>query len=222
MRRTSVALFVALASLSVLKLQHESRLSLNDTVRSRAPDVAFSNPWEATDPVRLVHVLEHTAGFDDVLLCEYASNDPTPLTLAEGLALHPASRTSRWRPGTRVSYSNSGPAVAAYVVEKVSGMRFEDYVTEQWFRPCSARRRPSWRPAGGCSVATTLRFRREGGAQCQSARFDLRVADALLGEDVNRDRQVEGVFVLLHAHPAWSQERAVRRLPRCGDCLRVR
>ena len=123
------------ASLSVLKLQQEGRLSLNDTVRSRAPEVAFSNPWEATDPVRLVHVLEHTAGFDDLALCEYASNDPTPLTLAAGLAFHPASRTSRWRPGTRVSYSNSGPAVAAYVVEKVAGMRFEDYVADQWFRP---------------------------------------------------------------------------------------
>jgi CubicO group peptidase (beta-lactamase class C family) len=122
-------------ALSVLKLQQEGRLSLNDTVRSRAPDVAFSNPWEATDPVRLVHVLEHTAGFDDLALCEYANNDPKPLTLAEGLAFHPASRTSRWRPGTRVSYSNSGPAVAAYVVEKVSGKRFEDYVAEQWFRP---------------------------------------------------------------------------------------
>ncbi len=125
----------AFVSLSVLKLQQEGRLSLDDTVRSKAPDVAFTNPWEATDPVRVVHLLEHTAGLDDLALCEYANNDPKPLSLAEGLAFHPASRIVRWRPGTRWSYSNSGPAVAAYVVEKVTGMRFEDYVAENWFRP---------------------------------------------------------------------------------------
>ena len=47
------------------------------------------------------------------------------------------SRISRWRPGTFFSYSycNSGPAFAAYVVQKVTGQRFEDYVQENFFQP---------------------------------------------------------------------------------------
>ena len=122
-------------SLSVLKLQDEGKLHLTDTVRSLAPEIAFQNPWESTDPVRLVHLLEHTAGFDDLHFCEYANNDPTPLTLRAGLDYHPHSRTSRWRPGTCMSYCNSGPAFAAYIVEKVTGRRFEDYVKENFFRP---------------------------------------------------------------------------------------
>ena len=123
------------AALAALKLQEEGKLKLTDTVRRWAPEVAFVNPWEATDPVRLVHLMEHTAGFDDIHLREYALNDPTPLALKDALAFGAPSRVSRWRPGTRMAYCNSGPAVLAAVIEKVSGKRFEDYVQEHFFDP---------------------------------------------------------------------------------------
>jgi hypothetical protein len=85
--------------------------------------------------VRIVNLLEHTSGWDDLALREYAYNPERELTLREGLAYYPKSRTSRWKPGTRFSYANSGPAAAAYVVEKVTGQRFEDYVEQNWFKP---------------------------------------------------------------------------------------
>src|SRR5262245_45315347 len=119
--------------LAVLKLTEEGRLDLDAPVKSLVPDVAFTNRWEATDPVRVVHLLEHTTGWDDVRPKAVAHDDPRPVTLAEGLALDPESRTSRWRPGTFYSYSNSGPAVAAAIVEKLTGKRFEDYVQESFF-----------------------------------------------------------------------------------------
>jgi CubicO group peptidase (beta-lactamase class C family) len=122
-------------SLSVLKLQEEGKLDLQDTVRSHAPDVAFNNPWESTDPVRIVHLLEHTTGWEDLSPREFANSDPKPLTLKEGLDYNRKSRTSRWRPGTLFSYCNSGPDVAAYIVEKVTGLRFEDYVRQNFFVP---------------------------------------------------------------------------------------
>ncbi|HEX6880683.1 MAG TPA: serine hydrolase, partial [Terriglobales bacterium] len=111
------------------------RLDLNAPVHSIAPEVQFQNPWEATDPVRVVHLLEHTTGWDDLRFKEYASSDPKPLTLEEGLNIDPVSRTSRWKPGTRFSYCNSGPAVAAFLVQKITGQRFEDYVKEKFFSP---------------------------------------------------------------------------------------
>ena len=64
-----------------------------------------------------------------------ASNDPTPIALKEALAYGAASRVCRWRPGTRMAYCNSGPAVLAAVIEKVSGQRFENYVEENFFKP---------------------------------------------------------------------------------------
>lgn len=123
------------AALSLLKLQQEGRLSLQDTLRSRAPDLQFNNPWEATDPVRLVHVLEHTAGWDDLALKDYAFDQAEKLTLKAGLEFNQQTLDSRWKPGSGYAYANAGPAAAAYAVEKITGQRFEDYVEQNWFRP---------------------------------------------------------------------------------------
>src|SRR5690554_2398426 len=125
-------MFVGIA---VLKLVEEGRVNLDDKLRDLAPDIAFENPWEETHPVRLVHLLEHTTGWDDMSLAEYAYAAPDSMSLKDGLDYRPASRKSRWIPGTRMAYCNTGPAVAAYIVEKITGQRFEDYVQKLVFDP---------------------------------------------------------------------------------------
>src|SRR5215831_9639219 len=124
--------FVAVAA---LQLQEAGKLKLTDTVRQWVPDVAFVNSWEPTDPVRLVHLLEHTSGFDDMHFREYALDDPKPMSLKDALAYGASSRVCRWPPGTRMSYCSSGPVLLAAVIEKASGERFEDYVQEHIFKP---------------------------------------------------------------------------------------
>jgi CubicO group peptidase (beta-lactamase class C family) len=125
----------AFASLSILKLANEGKLSLTDPVRKLAPEVWFENPWEATNPVLVVDLLEHTTGWDDMHLREYAKDAPESMGLKEAFDYDHNSRVSRWPPGTRTAYCNSGPAVAAYIVEKITGKRFEDYVQENFFDP---------------------------------------------------------------------------------------
>jgi CubicO group peptidase (beta-lactamase class C family) len=111
-------------------------LSLQDSVHKLAPEVWFENPWEASDPVRVVDLLEHTTGWDDIHLREFAKDAPG-IGLREALDYDHHSRISRWRPGTRMAYCNSGPAVAAYIVEKISGQHFIMVRSEH----CSP---PSW------------------------------------------------------------------------------
>lgn len=123
------------AALAVLKLEEEGRLSLDDTVREHAPNIEFENPWEDTHPVRIAHLLEHTTGWDDIHTTEYAYEAPDSMTLEEALAYHPHSRVSRWKPGTRHAYCNAGAAVAAYIVERITGERFEDYIARTFFAP---------------------------------------------------------------------------------------
>jgi CubicO group peptidase (beta-lactamase class C family) len=125
----------AFASLSILMLADQGKLSLDDPVHKLVPDVWFENQWEATDPIRVVNLLEHTTGWDDMHLREYAKQAPDSMTLRDGLDYDHHSRTSRWRPGTRMAYCNSGPPVAAYIVEKITGQRFEDFVEQNLFRP---------------------------------------------------------------------------------------
>ena len=136
----------AFASLSILKLADEGKLSLNDPVRKLVPDVEFQNRWEATDPVRVVNLLEHTTGWDDMHLREYAKN-ANGMDLRTALDYGKASRVSRWRPGTRMAYCNTGPAVAAYIVEKITGQRFEDYVEQNFFSPIGMKTATYFLPA---------------------------------------------------------------------------
>ena len=108
----------AFTSLSILAAGRPGQVSLDDPVHKLVPDVWFENRWESTDPIRIVNLLEHTTGWDDLHFREYAKQAPDYMSVREGLDYDHHSRTSRWRPGTRMAYCNSGPAVAAYVSRK--------------------------------------------------------------------------------------------------------
>lgn len=125
-------MYVALA---ILKLQEEGRLSLKDKIRDLIPEIEFVNPWEDKYPIRIENLLEHTSGWDEWHFAELGSDDPKPKTLKEALDFYPKSRISKFIPGTRSSYSNVGTSVAAYIVEKVSGLSFENYIDKYFFRP---------------------------------------------------------------------------------------
>lgn len=135
--------FVAMAA---LKLRREAKLDFNATIASLAPEIEFKNPWEATHPVQFVHLLEHTTGFDDIHLVEYANQDPRPNNLHQALTYHPDSRVSRWRPGTRAAYCNAGPAIAAFIIQKITGEVFEDYVEREFFTPIGMKTATFFKP----------------------------------------------------------------------------
>ena len=76
----------AFVALTAQALVREGRLSLNQPLAEALPGFYFANAWVSTDPVRIVHLLEHTSGFDDNSLRSYANSEPVPLALAAGLA----------------------------------------------------------------------------------------------------------------------------------------
>ena len=151
----------AFVALTALALEREGKHKLTDPLRQHLPTFYFDNPWEATDPVRLVNLLEHTSGFDDNSLMSYANNDPTPLSLAAGLALDSATRVSRRRPGTRFSYCNTGPAIVARLIEQIEGKPWEQIVQERWFTPMGMSTATYLRPDSAKVVAATL-YRADG------------------------------------------------------------
>lgn len=174
---SSSKMFVALAA---LKLVEEGKLNLNDKLSDLVPEIYFENPWEATNPIRVVHLLEHTTGWDDIGYPVYSRQDPT-IALEDAIAFHPSYRKSRWIPGTRYAYCNGGPAITAYIIQKITGKNFEDYVKTEFLTPlqmsstgftedaafkargvtlysADAKPQPYWhiimRPAGGMNAST--------------------------------------------------------------------
>ncbi|UHQ21185.1 beta-lactamase family protein [Lysobacter sp. 5GHs7-4] len=125
-----------LLATGVLRLVSEGRLRLDQPVAELLPGIAFDNPWAATDPPRLRHLLDHTAGLDDARFSQVFSLRPTPDTpLAQAFAGQRGRLPVRSRPGTRVSYSNSGYTLLGMIVETLSGERYERYLDRELLRP---------------------------------------------------------------------------------------
>ena len=124
-------MFVAIAALQLIE---QGKLQLDDRLIEVAPEIAFQNKWRTTHPIQIKHLLEHTTGFDDIHLVEYATQGDG-WTSKEGLDFHTDSRYARWQPGLFSSYCNSGPAIVAYIIEKITGQTFEEYAATNIFQP---------------------------------------------------------------------------------------
>jgi len=125
--------FVALA---LLKLEEEGKINLQARVQDIAPEVPIKNEWVATSPVRVVNLLEHTAGFDDMSPTEvYNTTGRADIPLLQVFQAHPAQQNPRWPPGTRFSYSNPGFGLAGYLIEKTSGQLFDAYIKQTILAP---------------------------------------------------------------------------------------
>ncbi|SMB98406.1 beta-lactamase [Hymenobacter roseosalivarius DSM 11622] len=122
-------------AVGLLQLVEQGKLSLNDELRKITPEVPIDNPWEATDPVRVVHVLEHTAGFDDMHFNHVYNTTPTDPRGAAVVQIFREELRCRWRPGERMSYSNPGYLVAGYLLEKLSGEPYEHSLAKNVLRP---------------------------------------------------------------------------------------
>ena len=121
---------------ALVQLYLDSEVELDAPIAEIAPELEIDNAWEPAQPVRVIHLLQHTAGFDDMHFNEiYSSPDAPELPLESALRINRRSRVVRWQPGTRMSYSNPGYAVAGYLIEKITGEKFEDRIASRIFKP---------------------------------------------------------------------------------------
>src|SRR5271168_4785399 len=125
--------FVALA---LLKLQEEGKINLEARLQDVAPEIPVKNRWESANPVRIVNLLEHTAGFDDMQASEvYNFKDPYDFPMLEVFKRFQEPQDVRWPPSTRMSYSNPGFGIAGYLIEKTTGKPYDQYIRETILRP---------------------------------------------------------------------------------------
>lgn len=124
-----------LMATAVLRLVSQGRLALDTPVAQVLPAPMLDNPWHASDPVRVRHLLDHTAGLDDARLSQVFSLRPgADAPLIDAFAGRDALEV-RSRPGSRHSYSNTGYTLLGMVIEAVTGARYEAYVDAHLLRP---------------------------------------------------------------------------------------
>ncbi|MDK1311304.1 serine hydrolase domain-containing protein [Pseudoalteromonas ardens] len=124
-------------SLGVLRLISQGKLTLETPVQPLLPNLHFNNPWETRAPVRVKHLLTHTAGLDNIRMWQFLSTTPTPVTpLAQAFPTeNKALLKIRTEPGTQYSYSNMGYTLLGMVIEAVTDQRYEAYLDQHLLIP---------------------------------------------------------------------------------------
>jgi CubicO group peptidase (beta-lactamase class C family) len=114
---------------AVMQLFEQGKLDLdrdvNDYLDFKIPD-AFGKP------ITLKNIMTHTPGFEEQIKDLFKVGGDPP-NLGEYLKTHIPGRI--YPPGTVPAYSNYATAVAGYIVERVSGRPFNQYIEENVFKP---------------------------------------------------------------------------------------
>lgn len=142
-RAASVAKTVT--AVAVMQLVERGLLSLDARLAELAPEVGFENRWESTHPIRVAHLLEHTAGFDESHFNEQWDDHAEPRTMRQLVEINPAARRARWPPGTMMSYSNEDYLVVGYLIEKLTGRPYDAVVRDGVFVPLHMDGARFWR-----------------------------------------------------------------------------
>ena len=115
---------------AVMQLVEQGKLNLDADVNDYL-DVQV--PHTFGRPVTVRNLMTHTPGFEEVikdLAVDRASDLPS---LAGFVAAHEPNEI--YAPGTIPAYSNYGADLAGYIVQRVSGLPFGEYIQQNIFRP---------------------------------------------------------------------------------------
>jgi CubicO group peptidase (beta-lactamase class C family) len=115
---------------AVMQLWERGELDLDADVNGY---LDFEIPATFPEPITLTHLLTHSAGFEERLKGLFADGIEDLAPYGEVMANNIPARV--WPPGEVAAYSNYGAGLAGYIVERVSGVPFQQYVEEHIYAP---------------------------------------------------------------------------------------
>jgi CubicO group peptidase (beta-lactamase class C family) len=115
---------------SILLLEERGKLKTDDLVKKYMPDAPAA--W---DKITIYNLLTHTSGIPSFTgFADYRSTEATP-TDPEKLVARFRDKPLEFQPGEKWKYSNSGYVLLGYLIEKISGQKYRDFVQENIFKP---------------------------------------------------------------------------------------
>ncbi len=123
---------------AIVLLEKEGLLSFDDPLSKFLPD--FPN----SDKIKISQLLTHSSGVPDFYaLPEYEELKTKPLAISDWIGLL-KTKPLDFEPGKQSAYSNSGYALLALVIEKVSGKSYEDFLRERILKPLKMSNTGTW------------------------------------------------------------------------------
>lgn len=114
----------------ILLLEERGKLKVDDPVKKYMPDAPAA--W---DKITIFHLLTHTSGIPSFTgFPDYSSTEAVKTT-PEKLVERFRDKPLEFQPGEKWNYSNSGYVLLGYLIEKISGQKYSDFVQQNIFDP---------------------------------------------------------------------------------------
>ena len=117
--------------ISVMQLYEEGKIDLKADIQNYLPEGFLTN-LRFDEPMTMIDLMNHQAGFQDTYFIQTANR-------SELTSLEEALRTRQpkqvYVPREHTAYSNWGAALAAYIVQRISGTDYVSYVHEHILEP---------------------------------------------------------------------------------------
>jgi CubicO group peptidase (beta-lactamase class C family) len=114
---------------AVMQLVEQRKINLDADINTY---LDFKIPDKFGAPITMRNLMTHTAGFEEAIKDLLIRGDTGP-PLREYLVTHMPARV--YASGTTPAYSNYGATLAGYIVQRLSGVPFDDYVEQHIFTP---------------------------------------------------------------------------------------
>lgn len=115
---------------AVMQLAEQGKLDLDADINTY---LDFRIPDTYPQPVTLKHLMTHTSGFENRLLDSVTADVKEIIPAREWLVAHMHARVRP--PGAAAGYSNFNAMLAGYIVARVSGQPYDQYIQEHIFDP---------------------------------------------------------------------------------------
>ena len=115
---------------AVMQLVEQGKLDLNADINTY---LDFSIPDSYPQPITLSHLMTHTSGFEDIHADMVKLDEENLAPPREWLVSHIPARVRP--PGEIAAYSNYNAALAGYIVARMSGRSYSEYLQEHILSP---------------------------------------------------------------------------------------
>ncbi len=115
---------------AVMQQVEQGKLDLDRDVNEY---LDFKVPAKFDKPITLRNIMTHTSGFSETAKDMWVSNPKKLTSLRTYLINHMPARI--FPPGTTPAYSNYATTLAGYIVQRVSGQDFDQYIADHIFKP---------------------------------------------------------------------------------------
>jgi CubicO group peptidase (beta-lactamase class C family) len=123
-------------ALGILRLVSMGKLNLHDKVSDVLPELAIKNKWEATSPLLIRHLIDHTSGLEDIRIWQMLSQQIQPETpLMFAFDINNKVLALRSAPGSIFSYSNLGYTLLGMIIERVTSLPYELFMDKEVLMP---------------------------------------------------------------------------------------